>query len=75
MIPAPARKIGVLIAEDSPVDENKRDELVDLFEVTYQPAAGLSAGDDPVDEEEDDDDDLYLEVDDLDVDELEVEPE
>jgi hypothetical protein len=65
----------VLIAEDSPLDEHKRDELVDLFEVTYQPAAGLSAGDDPDDEEEEEDDDDDLDVDDLDVDELGAEPE
>jgi len=64
----------VLISEDSPLDENKRDELVDLFEVTYQAAGGLSLdGDDDDDDEDDEDDDL--DVDELDVDELEIEPE
>jgi hypothetical protein len=64
----------VLISEESPLDENKRDELVDLFEVTYQPGSSHSLGDSPDDDEEDDDDD-DLDVDELDVDELEVEPE
>ena len=64
----------VLISEDSPLDENKRDELVDLFEVTYQSGGRLSIdGDDDDDEEDDEDDDL--DVDELDVDELEIEPE
>ena len=31
----------VLISEDSPLDEHKRDELVDLFQVTYQPGGAL----------------------------------
>jgi hypothetical protein len=64
----------VLISEDSPLDENKRDELVDLFEVTYQSGGGLSLdGDDDDDEDDDEDDDL--DVDELDVDELEIEGE
>jgi hypothetical protein len=59
----------VLISEDSPLDEHKRDELVDLFQVTYQPGGGLAAeghGDDDIEEDE---------LDELDVDELEIDPE
>ena len=36
----------VLISDDAPLDENKRDELVDKFEVTYQPGNDLSIEDD-----------------------------
>ena len=63
----------VLISEDSPLDERKRDELVDLFQVTYQPGGETSLeghhDDDDVDEVDE------LDVDDLDVDELEIDPE
>ena len=66
----------VLISEDSPLDEHKRDELVDLFEVAYQPGAGLAGEDDGDDEDEEDDLDLdELDVDELEPDELEVDPE
>src|SRR5437763_363208 len=48
----------VLIAEDVPVDEHKRDELVEGFQQTYQ-AGGEPAGDedalDDVDDEDDED--------------------
>jgi hypothetical protein len=57
----------VLISEDAPLDEHKRDELVDLFEVTYQPGSDLSIEhdrDDELDEDEEDE----LEVDELEVD-------
>jgi len=67
----------VLISEDSPLDENRRDELVDLFEVTYQPSTGLSA-DAGAEDDEDEEDDLEeddLEVDELEVDELGIDPE
>src|SRR5271169_2703364 len=56
----------VLISEDSPLDERKRDELVDLFQVTYQPG-GARPLDDDLDEEEDEEDD-ELEVDELEID-------
>jgi hypothetical protein len=59
----------VLISEDAPLDENKRDELVDLFEVTYQPGSDLSIEHDLEEDEERD------EEDELEVDELEVDPE
>ncbi len=57
----------VLIADDTPLDENKRDELIERFQVTY--AAGgdlLTAGDD---------EDLDDEDDELEPDELELDPE
>ena len=45
----------VLISEDSPLDEDKRDELIEQFRVTYQPGGELlAAGEDEDDEEEDD---------------------
>jgi hypothetical protein len=57
----------VLISDDAPLDENKRDELVDHFEVTYQPGNDLSIEDDRDDELDDEEE--------LEVDELEIEPE
>ena len=45
----------VLISEDSPLDEDKRDELIEQFRVTYQPGGELlAAGEDEDDEDEDD---------------------
>ena len=57
----------VLISDDAPLDENKRDELVDKFEVTYQPGNDLSIEDDH-DDELDDDEEEELEVDELGID-------
>ncbi len=57
----------VLISDDTPLDEGKRDELIERFQVTYQPGGELLAGDD-----EDADDD---EEDELEPDELELDPE
>jgi hypothetical protein len=54
----------VLISDDAPLDENKRDELIEQFQVTYQPGGELLADDD--DEDEDDE---------LEPDELELDPE
>src|ERR1035438_10318167 len=52
----------VLIAEDTPVDEPKRDELVERFQLTYKAGHELSGDDeddDPdVDDDEEDDDEL-----------------
>jgi hypothetical protein len=62
----------VLIAEDTPVDEPKRDELIERFQLTYQGGDALSADedDDGVEEDDEDEDD---EDDDLEgVDELEL---
>lgn len=46
----------VLIAEDTPVDEPKRDELVERFQLAYQGTSELSADDEDDDEDEDDED-------------------
>ena len=54
----------VLISEDSPLDERKRDELVDHFQVTYQAGGDLAAEDLDADEEEEDE----LDVHELDID-------
>jgi hypothetical protein len=55
----------VLISEESPVDEDKRDELIEHFRVTYQPGAEipLAGEDEDLDDEEDElePDDLELE--------------
>jgi hypothetical protein len=62
----------VLIAEDTPLDEPKRDELVERFQLTHQAGDELLADDDDEDLDEDDDD----EDDELDgVEELELERE
>jgi hypothetical protein len=41
----------VLISEDSPLDENKRDDLVERFQLAHQPAEELAGGDDEVEHE------------------------
>jgi hypothetical protein len=46
----------VLIAEDTPVDEPKRDELVERFQLAYQGASELSPDEDDDDDDEDGDD-------------------
>jgi hypothetical protein len=54
----------VLISEDSPLDEDKRDELIEHFRVTYQPGDdALLAGEEDVEDEDDE-----LEPDDLELD-------
>lgn len=57
----------VLIAEDVPIDENRRDELVERFQRTHQDGTELDDGDDEGDDEDDDDgdDDELDGVDDL----------
>jgi hypothetical protein len=57
--------VWVLIADEAPVDEHRRDQLIEQFRVTYQPGGEelLSAGDDEIVEDEDElepDDDLEL---------------
>ena len=55
----------VLIADDAPVDEDKRDELIEQFRVTYQPGGDVAlAGEDEDNEDEEDE----LEPDDLELD-------
>jgi hypothetical protein len=48
----------VLISEDSPLDENKRDELVERFQLAHQPGDDLASGEDVVEHEPDLDPDL-----------------
>jgi cupin superfamily acireductone dioxygenase involved in methionine salvage len=58
----------VLIAEDIPVDENKRDELVERFQRTHQAGEDDLLSDldeDPDEDDEDDEDDELDGVDDL----------
>jgi hypothetical protein len=45
----------VLISDDSPLDEDKRDELIEHFRVTYQPGEdhALAVEEDDVEEEDD----------------------
>jgi hypothetical protein len=48
----------VLISEESPIDENHRDELLEAFQVRYHPGAAASItadGDEHADELEEDD--------------------
>jgi hypothetical protein len=62
----------VLISEDSPLDEPKRDELVERFQLSHGAGGELP----PEDDLDDDDDDDDEEDDELDgVEELELEPE
>jgi hypothetical protein len=60
----------VLISDESPLDDDKRDELVEQFRVSYEPGAEPSlAGDDDEDEEDE------LEPDELEPDDLELDRE
>jgi hypothetical protein len=73
----------VLISEDSPLDENKRDELVERFQLAHPPGDTHALGEDEVDHDSErldpDEDEEHLhedEDDELDgVDDLEVEHE
>lgn len=58
----------VLISDDTPLDEPRRDDLIEHFQVTYQPSGHLVGEDDPEDDEEDEDE---LDVDELEAGELE----
>lgn len=40
----------VLVSEETPVEENRRDELLEAFRARHHPAATVDDGDDPVDE-------------------------
>jgi len=44
----------VLISDDTPVDENRRDELLEGFQVTYHGGDGRAVGTDVIDEVDDD---------------------
>jgi len=59
----------VLISEDSPLDEDKRDDLVERFQLSHGASPDLLPEDDVEDDDEDEDDELDG------VEELELEPE
>jgi hypothetical protein len=61
----------VLISEDSPLDEPKRDELVERFQISHGASPDSLPEDDVADEEDEDDDEDELDG----VDDLELEPE
>jgi hypothetical protein len=65
----------VLISDEVPLDENKRDDLIERFQISHQPGSDLLADDDPdLDADEDDDEpDGYDELEG--VDDLELERE
>jgi hypothetical protein len=48
----------VLISDDSPLDEPRRDELIERFQVTYQPGGDRLVESDDLDLDEDEDDEL-----------------
>jgi hypothetical protein len=54
----------VLVSDDSPLDEQRRDELIERFQVAYQPGGDRLLESDDLDEEEDEDE---LEPDELDL--------
>jgi hypothetical protein len=59
----------VLIADDSPLDEHKRDELVERFQLIHQPGGEhLPDDDDDLEEDELDEDDELEGLDELDLD-------
>jgi hypothetical protein len=60
----------VLIAEDSPLDENKRDELIERFQLAHQPGDDLALGEDEVEHEADLDEDEHEHQDEDEDDEL-----
>jgi hypothetical protein len=66
----------VLISDDAPLDENKRDDLIERFQLTHQPDSELAEEDHDLDEDEqdDDEDDDYDELDGVD-DDLELDRE
>ena len=43
----------VLVADDVPVDENRRDELLERFQVRYHPGSANSITEDDVEDDED----------------------
>jgi hypothetical protein len=73
----------VLISEDSPLDEIKRDDLVERFQLAHQPGDDLASGEDVVEHEpeldvdvDEDEDEEHHEDDELDgVDDLELDRE
>jgi hypothetical protein len=47
----------VLISDEAPVDEHRRDELIESFQVTYHPAGEQAMVDEDEDEDDDDEND------------------
>ncbi len=45
----------VLISDETPVDEHRRDELLEAFQIRYHPGEVTDNGDDELDELEEDD--------------------
>jgi hypothetical protein len=60
----------VLISEDSPLDESKRDDLVERFQLAHPPSGDLATDDDDFDDDGDDDEDEEEEDDEEEDDEL-----
>jgi hypothetical protein len=58
----------VLISEDAPLDEPKRDELVERFQLSHGAGGELPPEDDLEDEDDEDDDDELDGVEDLELD-------
>jgi len=48
----------VLVSDETPVDENRRDELMEAFQVRYQPATPTDDGDEYAEEYEEDEEDV-----------------
>ena len=48
----------VLISDEAPVDEHRRDELIESFQVTYHPAGEQAVVDEDADEDDDENDEL-----------------
>jgi hypothetical protein len=48
----------VLISDDTPVDEYRRDELLEAFQVRHAPGGLANAGDEDVEEVDDDQEDV-----------------
>jgi hypothetical protein len=61
----------VLISEDSPLDEHKRDDLVERFQLSHGAGVDVLPEDDLEDDDEEEDDDDELD----DVEDLELDPE
>lgn len=61
----------VLIADDTPLDENRRDELVERFQLSHG-SGGELRDEDEDDDDDDEDDDLDLDLDDEDEDDDEL---
>jgi hypothetical protein len=57
----------VLVSDETPLEEDLRDELLERFQVAYQTGAGHLADDEEDEEDEDEEDDLEPDEDDDDL--------